>query len=449
MANSEYKGKILAGLAPIEPVLGGVAPFTPVRWSPVGAIFRAQDTIPATSRRVLADWSLSGATDWAQPAGSTDPGSNASPVVERYPGSTWRSLGTFFAHVTPGCELVAFAVASPSGLVQKLQASPAGYISDGSWAEVRVGVTWSNGASSTGPHRRSAPIPGSPDGDYTGLEAVAAGANWTQTRVVPIGRLSPPEYTTDPAVAAAYSEWSDAEIEIEIRGGARVQQVVVFERPLSHVTEHDNDGLTSVHAMPASLSPLTPGPMTRAPDGATYEEHRHGMLRAMQVAERQSERLGPRIMHWTCWDESDTAIWDQAEGNPVTTTSTSFVHLLDSAITSYATTTPGWVAAGGYAKLARLCAPVLIGCDEIAAVPVRVRVDASRSVANGIVRVQCGAYDWVDVTVTGGRGTYEATGYLQSQVHPDHDAPPLVVWVRSLAGGTLSVYGVSVDFGTW
>lgn len=447
--DSQYKVKTLQGLDPTSPAIGGLLPRTPVRWAPVGAAMRAQDTIPATSRRIVAQWSLSGANDWAQPNGTANPGNNATPVgAQVYPDADWRTLASLRVHVTPGCELVAEAVCSPSGIAQK-EVSGGVWVIDASWAQVRVGVTFTNGASSSGPIYKSASVEGAAGGTYTGLESSDASGNWTNSIMVYLGRIRPVGYTTTPATAATYSEWSDAQITIAIRGGARVQQVIVYEQPLSHVTLHSNSGLTSVHAMPASLAPQTPGPMTRYSNGATYQEHRFGTLRAMQVAERQSERLGPRIMHWNAWNESTISTILDTEADPVTTTSTSYVHLLDATITTYTADTPGWIVGAAHAQLARLSAPILIGRGEIAAVPVRVRVDASRAVANGIVRVQCGQYDWVDVTVTGGRAVYTATGYIESQIVADDDAWPMVVWIRSLAGGTLSVYNVSVDFGTW
>lgn len=448
MTDSEFKTRALQGLAPIEPVVGGLAPGSVLRWPPVGAAMRASDTIPATSRRIVAEWSLSGASDWAQPDGSTDPvfGSN------RYPeDNVWRTLATRRANVTPGCELRAYAIASPSGLAVHDLGGGLGFQSAGAWAQVRVSVTWSNVSNTSGPHTKSAAIAGSPEGTYGGLEASEAGANWTNAILVDLGRHSPATYTSDPDITSDFAEWSTVAITIDVLGGARIQQIVVYEHPLSYASDHDNDGLVSVHAMPPSFAPLTPGPLTKSPDGPTYEEHRFGSRRMMQVAERQSERLGPRIMEWGSWDESDSNIWDQAEGNPATTSSTSFSHIVDSTIanTDYGIDTPGWIVASGYAKLARLCDPSTIGRNEIAAVPVRVRVDASRATANGIVRVQSGPYDYVDVTVTGGRAIYTATGTLQGQVHPDDPTWPLVVWIRSLAGGTLSVYAVSVDFGHW
>lgn len=447
MSNAQYKTRLLQGLDPVTPAIGGLVPLSPVRWAPAGALMRAQDTVPATSRRILARWSLSGAADWTQPRGTDDPnGGPGNP--QAYPDDTWRVLGTFSAHVTPGCELVAYVVRCPSGIVHE-DIGGGTYNLDGIWGQARLGVTWSNGASSTGPHYRAAQIPGTQNGTYGGGENTGAGQNWGLAKVTSLGRHRPPTFLTTPADAAIYSEWSDVVLELAVRGGVRIVELVVYEQPIAHTTVNDDDGLTSVHAMPVTLAPLTPGPLTKSPDGATYEEHRFGTRRTMQVAERQSERLGPRIMTWTCYDESDTDIWAQAEGNPVTRSGT-FVHLLDSTVvpSAYAQTTPGWIVGSAYAQLARLCDPTCIARGAFAAIPVRVRVDASRSAGTGTVRVQCGPYDWVDVSVTGGRATYEWTGIIEGQVYPDDDAYPLVVWVQG-TGGTLSVYSVSVDFGTW
>lgn len=448
MADVEFKVRTLQGLDPSAPVLGGLRPLSPLRPSPSFAVMRAQDTVCAASRRKVAEWSLSGAEAWQQPRGTDDPGTPGAGDPQNYPDDSWRTLASQLAHVTPGCELRAFALYCPAGLV--VQDPGGGFYSQGTWAEVRVGVTWTNGASSSGPLYRTAAMEGSDAGTYGGGQASGAGQNWTLTRGVEIGRFSPAGFTSTPATAATYSEWSDVEIELAIRGGARLQEVVVYEYPLSHVTEHDNDGLVSVHAMPPSLSPQTPGPMTRAPDGATYEEHRFGTRRSMQVAERQSERLGPRVGHWNAWDESETNLFLAAEASPVAITQTTFRHLLDSTITTYTANTPGWIVAGAYAKLRRLAGEVLIGRNEIAAVPVRVRVDASRAVGNGILRVRCGQYDWIDVTVTGARAVYEATGVIESQIFADDPSWPLVYYGRVLAGGsTLNIYNVSLDFGEW
>lgn len=452
MADTQYKTRSLVGLDPIYPAIGALLPLTPCRWAPFGALMRAQDTIPATSRRVVAEWSLSGADDFAQPDGTSDPGDALDPVAAQiYPDNSWRTLGNYQAHVTPGCELRAHVLYCPAGIVQKQVAPVVGdtWAIDGAWAELRIAATWTGPGATVGPLYHTISMEGADGGTYTGAEPTEDGGCWQVVREKQIVKIRPLGYDTTPATAQDYSEWSDVLLAIQVRGGARVIHVIVYEVPLAHVTLHSDTSLQSIHAAPPSMLPMTPAPMIRAPNGATYNERRHGTRKTMEVAERQSERLGPRIAHWTCWDESDASIWDQAEGNPWTTSSASFVEITPSAspAATYDTTMRGHVVGGAHAQLHRLCDPSLIMRMQGAVVPARVRVDASRSAGTGTVRVQCGEYEWVDVSITGGRAWYEATGYLASQVHADHDGPPLARWGRTTAG-TLSVYSISIDFGT-
>lgn len=455
MSDTQYKSKSLAGLDPAYPALGSLVANTLMRWSPWAAVMRAQDTIPATARRVLGEWHISGATTWQQGDGSDDPGTTEAPVpLQVYPEEDeWRTIATFRSHVTPGCELRARVLYCPAGLTQRTVTPVGGseWASSGAWADFRVRVTWANGVSSSGPHDWSLTMPGAVGGTYGGLEPQGAGAAWASLSEAELTQIRPPDFTTDPAIAATYSEWSDVLVALAVRGGSRIVHAVVYEYPLGHTTEHDDDGLTSVHAMPAGGVPLTPYPMLKAPDGATYEEHRHGTRRVAQVAERQSERLGPRILQWTSWTEDEADLYQQAEQSPISVTSATFVELGSAddvtPISAYSVDGPGWIVAGAHAKLARLCEPNLISRGGFGVVPVRVRVDAGNS-GTGVLRVQSGLYEWIDVSLTGGRGTYTATGHLQSQAHGDHDAPPVMIFVRASAG-TVDIYNVSVDFGTW
>jgi hypothetical protein len=96
-----------------------------------------------------------------------------------------------------------------------------------------------------------------------------------------------------------------------------------------------------------------------------------------------------------------------------------------------------------------LCDPNKIMAGGAAAVvPVRVRMDAVVSAGTGTVRVQSSPCEWVDTTIGTLRGWYTAVGYLETQVAGDHSWATLRVFIRA-AGGTLSLYGVSVDFGSW
>lgn len=447
MTNEQYKGKSLVGLVPTHPAIGGLAPWTRLRWSPLGALLRAQDTVPATSRRIVASWSLSGATDWAQPDGTDDPGGGAGDA-QFYPTNAWRTLGIHRAHVTPGCELRAHVMYCPAGLVVKEVA--ADWISDGAWAEFRVRATWTNGVSTDGPNDHACTMEGSAKGTYTGLENSGAGQNWSDIREKQIAGIRPAEYLTDPTVAVAFSEWSDVELTLQIRGGARVIAVVVYEVPRAHVTAHDDDGLVSVHAMPPSLAPQTSFPQTKAADGTTYEEHRFGTTRLMQVAERQSERLGPRVFSWSSWNESTHDPLVDTENDPIdVVNTTSFLDLFDQTITTYSDDHPGWIVAGSNAQLHRLNDGRLIARGRFAVIPVRVRVDASCT-GTGTVRLQSGPYERVDVTGITARAWYTAIGYLRSQVFADHNIAACQIFGSpNSVTRTLSIYNVSIDFGHW
>ncbi len=458
MSDTEYKGRNLIGLEPGEPAIGGLAPMTLCRWEPLGGLERAQDRIVAGAwGRTVADWSLSGATDWAQPNGTSDPNTHLANNI--YPdAAVWRRLGTYRVNVTPGCQLEARVFYCPAGLTQKftddtdLNGTPDAYESAGAWAELRIGHAWQQtpGGATTPIAYRSMSMEGSLNGTWGGAENTGvAGQNWNDLKDDYIFDIRPAGYTTDPSVAAAYSEWSTVELRIEVRGGARVQQVVIYEVPLAHVQDHDNAGLKSVHAMPAGLAPQMPMPMIKPPNGATWDENRFGITQLMQVAERQSERLGPRLMHVSSWRESDASIWDQTEQNPFTTTSPTFVALDGSGLTQWSAESHGWIIAGAHAKLHRLCEPRLIARDgAFAVMPVRVRIDASQSAGTGTVRVQSGPFDWVDVPITGARAWSTLTGYLESQVYADHHWANVQVFVRCTSG-TLSVYNVVVDYNAW
>src|SRR5690606_22131293 len=128
-----------------------------------------------------------------------------------------------------------------------------------------------------------------------------------------IYEIEPPGYRTDNAVASLYSEHAEVGGTIQILGGARIVRCVLYEVPVRHASDHDESGPQSVHAVSPNQQP-TPKPQTKAKDGATYEEHRLGTVRMMQVAERLQERLGPYCLHWCSWNETDEDAW--TDGTP-------------------------------------------------------------------------------------------------------------------------------------
>lgn len=447
MADEQYHVKSLLDLDEIFPAVGTLAPNNVCRWQPLGGLARAQDTIPASSRRVVAEWSLGGAIAFAQPAGTLDPSrvDGGGIPIHDYPNDIWRRVGTYRVNVTPGCELRARVLYCPAGLVEKANNN-----SDGAWGKVRIASTWTTG-STQGPFYRECVMEGSTLGTYGGGEPAQGGGWWGQLRIKDIVDIRIPTFTSDPGMAVAFSEWARVELGIDFKGGARVVRVVVYEHPLSHVQAHNNTGLKSVHAMPASTAPQTMLPQIDPPDGPTYAENRFGTSQLRNVAERQSERLGPRVLHASSWKENDTNVWDQAEGNPWTITSASLIDLNGLGFSAWSPEAPGWIVAGSLAKLHRLCEPTLIAAGGgFAVVPVRVSIDCIRTGGtSGTIRVQSAPFEYIDFAVGTSRSWRTLTGYLATQVYGDHHAANVQVFASCAGGGTLSIYGISVDFGQW
>lgn len=446
MSDSQWKSKKLAGLAPAFPAIGGLSANTLMRWSPLRAALEAQDHVPAQSRRVLAEYSLSGSDEWECPDDTAGDPNNAG-GAQLYPGGTWRTVGTFWSKLTPGCQLEAHVTFAPAGTVQK-DTGGGFWIHDGAWAEFRAAVTWYHSGGSTGPHYFAIAMSGSGLGAYGGGEQTDPAAEWGALDEKWLEGIRPPAFDGTSATAELYSEDADVRIVLQQRGGARVVHATVSEVPYWHVQAHNDAGDVCVVGMPAGTAPLMPLPQEDPADGATYQENRWGLTRMVQVANRQAERLGPRPLHITCYDASANE-WDQTDPTPWTVTSTSFVELDNSTVTAYDADFAAYCVAGAHAKLHRLAEPLLISRDEHNTIPVRVHLDAEKSGAGAAtVRVQAGPYSWVDLTVaSGARAHYEVVGYLRSQVHADDSAGALQIFARVASGGTLSVHGISIDYG--
>lgn len=445
--DTQYKTRKLRDLEPPSPAIGGLVANTVMKWAPFRAALAAQDAIPATSRRVVAEYGLNGSDEWHVPDDTAGDPNNAG-GAQLYPGSDWRVVERQTFRLTPGSMLEAHAMFVGAGTVQK-DSGGGFWIHDGAWGKLRVGATWTSadGLSTTGPHYFGFAMAGSGLGTFGGGENTDGAADFMSMQEREIEDIRPPTFASDPAVAALYSEDAEVTVTIELSGAPRVIHSNVYERPLAHVTEHDDAGDVSVHALPSGLAPQTPRPMEKPADGATYEEHRGGTTRMMQVAARQGERLGPRLFGFYAWDEDEAAIWEQTDATPIAITSATFVDIFDTSITTYSADNPGMIIGAAHAQLHRLCDPNMVMRGLAAVVPALVRFDASMSGGTGTIRVQSGLYEWIDVTIgSGARALHEAVGYLESQVHADHAWANVQIFARVTAG-TLSIYGGSGDFG--
>lgn len=434
---------------PEEPrtaTLGQLAPLTLQRLDPFRRLWRAQDSQPAQSRRVLAEYSLAGSVQWSVPDAYIDPDGGAQnyPIETSGGSPAWREVGRYRGRLTAGCMLESHVMYCPAGLVQRQVGGS--YESAGAWAEYRVAVTWSREGTVTGPHYWTLSMPGSPLGPYGGAEPSVQGADWDDLEERLLETIRPPDVDDDLDLAADMSEWPEVDITLEVRGGERIVHATVYEVPDRHVQRHDDSGPQTVHGAPSADVPFPASAREDAPDVGAYENHRHGTVRTMQVAQRQGERLGPRVMSWSAHVHAESYTGNRyLEVAP----SADFVEAFDPNIEGWDPEHPGWVVACSTAKLHRLHGVAARG--RLAVVPVTVWVDASRAdtgVGDAVVRLQSGQYEWLDVTfdATVGRRTIRTYGYLESQVHGDHAAANLVL-LAQVTGAPLRIYGVSVEFG--
>jgi hypothetical protein len=426
--------------------MGQLAPLTLQRLAPLRRLWRAQDSQPGQSRRTLAEYSLDGSEEWAVPIGDTNPDSGSQNYPVDYVGANeeWREVGAYRGHLTAGCMLEAHVMFCPAGLVQRRVGLA--YVSAGAWAEFRVGVTWTNGASSTGPHYFTLSMPGSNLGVYGGRQNSAPGADWESLDERLIEAIRPPNSDTDEDLAAAYSEWSDVEITLEVRGGERIVHATVYEVPDRHVHMHDDSGPQTVHGGPVADVPFPGSIRTDAPDIGVYENHRLGTVRTLQTAERQGERLGPRVLSWSAHVHDETF----PDNRYITiSANTTFETLFDTGFDGWDPDYPGFVVASSTAQLHRLHGVEVR--DRVAMIPVTVWLDFQRrsgAAGDATFRLQSGEYEWIDFNIEPleRRLTRRQYGYLESQVHGDH-ASAVLVPQALVSGGPLDVYGVSIGFG--
>lgn len=452
MTDTAYKTVTLLGKtdqAPNRPAVGTLRGGQPMSWKPTNAVMLAQDTVLESARTVVLEVHVDGAQTWAVDSG-TDPDA----AGQHYPDTTtWRTiLDSVSVTVTPGCYLEAHVVFAPSGMAEEQDGS-SNWIGAGAQGSIRIGVTWSNGISSDGPNYHSVALPGS-KGTYGALPT-ANGSDWVFLDERLITEIWPSGIDTSEATSAAYSEFSNAVITVEVLGGARPHSVIVYEKPFAHTQDHNESTDQSAHAYRISgktpnLIDITAAPLQEAADGATYEENRFGSHQMLKAPNVQISRLGPTIAGWSAWG-SDPTYQTQTAHNPVTTMSTTFVDVFDSSITSWGADNPGIIISCPYAQIYDFNDDEHILDGRACAIPVRISISASWTDQAGgagtVVRFQSSAVSWIDIPVTAGSQTVtNAYGFLQGQVYGDQSIANCQVFIKTSSGdGNLYSYCIGVD----
>jgi hypothetical protein len=412
-----------------------------LRRPPAEAMAVAQDSIVASGRRLLFSRTTGGAHEFLVDNTATGGGTQGKPDAV-----TWRRVGEARTEQAPGTALVVRFLAAPAGASEYFDAL--NWPLSGVGGESRVIVTWTNEDGQTATATAARTWLGEEDAD--GAEQQDPGAQWSQLQhfVVPVMR--PPDVANDLAEAAKFSEWVTVDIVCEDKGGARVIHISVWEVPASHVNEHDDEETTYTGS---STSWETNRPQIEAADGATFEEHRYGIFRSMDVAARQSARVGPMVAQWTAYDERAAAPAD-ADVTPKTTTSTTNVRISNGTNTTWNTNAVGWFVMGT-GRAPENLPPRVSGASSI---PVLCRVLARFAAAGtgtGTIRWQPTDRSWVELTldraVVGTTyGWFEVRGWIEASISSDDFWPCLQDFFRVTGAGTeLEVRAWTVSYGDY
>lgn len=415
------------------------------RRAPLVAAMRAQDRVLTMGRRVVLSQGLDGAQSWLVP--NTNPAAMAQThPLSGVPRIVARSRHT----LTQGHFLQLRAVVGLSGETQR--AATAGevasgnptYVPDGANAEIRVHTTWQNteGAIAT----RSFAVSLPPSQRQYGAAPTALGGQFAEERVVKINLIAPAGIQANQTLRR-WSQPTVVTIYVEHVGGARVADLCIVEQPWEVCLDAD-DPVWCCHmlgATPAGTAPYIDFPYQRLSETSPDGNPRGGTWQMMDVANNQAERLGPTLLNWTAWDEDDAAVSD-TDITPVTSTSSTAACITNSSISTYSASQEGWsFAAGAYARSSRYNDPQ--GMPQQGVIPIRVRVYGSVSdgTTTGILRLQTGPWEWVEVNITSTTAAWHtAYGYARVGKGPGDPSVVQAFLRRSAGAGTVSLYAMSV-----
>lgn len=436
--------------APARPAIGPLAALEPVEWHPVRNVAVGQDSLVGSARRPIFAWGLAGAETW--PWDATAP-IDEWPVIDE-----WRVVvRDAIARLTPGSYLRLRILYVPSGNTWDgvdIPGNPAAAAYPDGW--VRLEVTWTSGASSSGPHTYDVQLPAvDPDGDLP----TGAGALWGQVRELELAEIFPPGVDGSLASSAAFSEGTRATFTVSIRGGARVIDATVVEHPLRYTVASDATDPVSVHTAVQGghvpLAPMTPVPQTHRSD----TDRRWGSAHLLRVAHQQAEVLGPRIVSWSPWRSDEESMrqlntFNEDDVEPVVVSSSTWIDVLTGGA-GYDPARAGWLVHASHAQLHRYCdTAIIFPAGTRAVVPVRVHVRAvvepnDDPPGEAVVRLQSSGVEWVDVTIPadGEMHDVEVLGWLECQVAADHASAVLQPLARRTELAIARIYCIDCDWG--
>lgn len=446
MADTQYKRRELTQGGTDTPSGWNTRGGAPLEQHPFSQVLKSQDTLLESARRMVGTQAMGGTTDaWLVPNTDNDgQGSQTHPDPDDE-----REVARFRFGLAPGSMLEARAIYLPSGGVQEFGGST--WDDEGGAGEVHWDLTWDNGANND---TSTAILSMEPSQLPNYAEPQTLQGVWPAIRYKYRPTIVPGQAWFGSAEASKWSEWTTITGVLEHKGAPRVIHTCLSEVPRLYVDVNTNTGEASAHCYPGTDQHPDIRPQTDTVDGDTYQEHRYGTLRALDVARRQADRLGPIVFQWSPYSESGnpgSVATADFPPDPYTTTSTSETCLWDTSITAWSAQAPGFAVPGHYALRFKECDPeqILPGLAE-AVIPVRVNVWAKITSGTGYVTVQSNDRSRIRMSITGSSYAWHTvTGFLECQAHGS-DAGTINGMIFGDAdglGGTLSVRYASVTYG--
>lgn len=425
---------------PIDSLAGGRLPSA----HRVMATHAQADKLLGNDRGVVARVGLHGSSAF-QIASGLDPDN----FVQLYPA---RNVSRIAARVPPfavlpGHFLRLSALVYPSGLTVKPGPEEGdNFVDDGAYGRIDVVITW------TGPsgvlvtsHEVLLPTSAAP----WGAEDTAPGGAWAGLRRVELPLMFPASVTTSAADLRAWSEGVTAEATIAYRGGVRAVDVVLHQIPFGYAREIGTDTTYTGTLVTTGAGQTAPSyPIAYPVEKRSATNPTYGAALLADVADRQHHALGPVLVYWTAWEEASTSAITSSSPH-ITTTSTTFVDMLDSSSAAWSADGPGWSLSSGSASQQFKSSNARRETrGNNACVPVRCWAYCAHSVSGAAtIRFQTEDYSIAELSVSSSTPAWRScTGHLRAGVHmQDPSVLQLPGKVQTL-GAELTLYAFAIEY---
>lgn len=423
--NISSKGHSGTGNPALSPLRNG----QPARKAPIESVAKESSEVFCNTVRTLLSIGMHGAESMQIPSDDLPTEDQVYPLKTRETVVCRRPP----IRLTPGCFPTVRGLALPSGPCSKFFFAIDKWVYDGSYGQIKLSADYDNGVD-TSTVEQIIDIPSSDNADNK--ETTSAGAAWAE--FIPFECELIPGF-----VASQYMDGATVEITVSYLGAPRVVDLGIYELAIqySRNTATDPDEWINPIVDTAALPSQYPIEELSSTDPF------YGSKLLADAAARQQRELGPLLMEWSAWSETDVSV-TAAECPGINITSTSFVDLRNTSLTGWASTHPGWsVSSGGSAQQFNTSNHLVEMRALDAVVPVRCWVWGSRSVSGtSVVRFQTQLYSICEVLITSSTAQWwSATGHLRCGIGAE-DASVLEILCKASTGSTLNIKHLAIEY---